>query len=96
MRNPKPPLIFVDYWKKGYLQFSEEMNDRKEIEMFHCLNIRASIHTNGVKFKNHWTIADDKTSAVWDGGFKKFLESKDELEEVLSKLSYGASPAGEN
>lgn len=87
-RRPRPPLLFVDYWKDGFSAERFEL-ERKSIEMFHALNI----HTNRLQEKDcgaidGWTISQDGSAAVWDQGFQGFLNNPRALQSVLQAIGY--------
>ena len=84
--KPRPPLIFVDYWNDGFLRGSTFESDRKSIEMVHALRILVNSHYGGDEYGLGWTLAKDRTCAIWDKGFLAFLEAPDLLDHVLGKL----------
>jgi hypothetical protein len=43
-RNPKPPILFIDCWKGGFLRTVFDLG-REEIEMFHALGFMSVIRT---------------------------------------------------
>ena len=90
-RNPKPPLIFVDWWPDG---FAREMDtvmppkpSRKLIDMIHKLHMPVYDQTYE-KYGTGWYINKNKiyASAIWDKGFLGFLEKPNELDHVLKQL----------
>ena len=85
-RNPVPPLIFVDYWRDGFLQSTSGEIDRKTIEMFHALRLHVHIDDWGARYGNGWTLDKKRTCAIWDKGFLAFLCASDELDHVLDEL----------
>ena len=85
-RTPKPRLLFVDYWRDGFLHDTAFDLDRKTIEMLHTLRILVNGHYGGDEYGGGWTLAKDRTCAVWDQGFLAFLTAPDELDHVLGEL----------
>ena len=91
-RRPAPPLLFIDFWPESFLCDSRWETDYKTIQMFHRLNMlivgdgnqhRATTRPAG------WTLAKDGSCAVWDKGFRFFLESLSSLErDVLPRLLF--------
>jgi len=85
-RNPVPPLIFVDYWRDGFLQTTAGELDRKTVEMFHALRLHVHIDAGGAPYGDGWTLDRNRTCAIWDKGFLAFLNASDELKHVLKQL----------
>ena len=85
--KPRPPIVFVDYWRSGFLRETAYKWDRKPMEMLHELRIMINArHYGGDKFGSGWTLAEDRSSAIWDKGFLAFLAALDELDCVLGEL----------
>lgn len=85
-RSPKPPLLFVDYNPGTLKDGSYFSNDRKVIELFH----RLQVHVNGSMRGNiagDWLVTQDRTAAVWDRGFRAFLEEPGQHAHVLSLIT---------
>ena len=85
-RTPRPPLVFVDYWRHGYLPTTAFDPDRKTTEMLHALRILVNDYYGGDKYGGGWIMAKDRTCAVWEQGFLAFLNAPDELDHVLAEL----------
>lgn len=85
-RNPRPPILFVDYWAQDFLDVVEFDFGRKEIEMFHALKIHVGGQYRGARFGSAWTLASDRSAAIWGKGFQSFLAAASELDEVLSSM----------
>lgn len=88
LRTPKPPLLFVDYWPNGFEDDTCFEVERKTIELFHRLQVHISERMRGTRFGMGWTLADDRTSAIWDRGFQAFLNAPGEMRDVLAQLLY--------
>ncbi len=87
-RSPMPPLVFVDWWPKSFLSDTALDVDRKQIEMLHKLRMLVGTsHYSGILYGHGWTLARDRSCAVWDKGFLKFLEAPAELEHILKELT---------
>jgi hypothetical protein len=84
-RNPRPPILFVDQWKRGFFSTIFELG-RKEIEMFHALGIHIRNWDDATDLGNGWVVVNDGSAAVWERGFQAFLNAKNELGQVLSRL----------
>ena len=84
--KPIPPLVFVDYWCNGFLYDTAFDLDRKTMEMVHALRMRVNDHYGGVEYGSGWTLAKDRTCAIWDKGFHAFLTAPEELNHVLAEL----------
>lgn len=84
-RNPKPPLLFVDYWPNGFEGDTYFENDRKTIELFHRLDVQITERQSGTR-SGDWIVSQDRTAAIWDKGFQAFLNAPDQLETVLEML----------
>ena len=87
-RKPKPPLLFVDYWPNGFEDDTYFEVEGKTIELFHRLQVHISERMRGTRFGTGWTLADDRTSAIWDRGFQAFLNAPGEMRDVLTQLHY--------
>ena len=85
-RNPMPPLVFIDYWRDSFADDTFSKLEHKTIEMFHALRMHVSASYRGVKYGTGWTLAKDRTCAIWDKGFLAFLRLPDELDHVLAEL----------
>ena len=85
-RTPRPQLLFIDYWPDGFLYHTSFGLDRKTTEMLHTLYILVNSHYGGDKYGSGWTLAKDRTCAIWDQGFLAFLTAPDELDHVLGEL----------
>lgn len=85
--RPRPPLIFVDWWEDGFLHDTAFELDRKSMEMVYALRILVNDHYGGDEYGSGWTLAKDRTCAIWDKGFLAFLTTPDELDHVLRELS---------
>lgn len=90
-RNPVPPLIFVDYWRDGFLQTTAAELDRKTIEMFHALRLHVHIDDGGTPYGDGWTLDRKRTCAIWEKGFLAFLNASGRLERVLEELERAPS-----
>jgi hypothetical protein len=87
-KTVSPPMIFVDWWPNSFLQDTNFQLDRKHIEMMHKLRMRVGGgHYPGDLYGNGWTLAKDRSCAVWDKGFLSFLKAPNELDHILSQLS---------
>ena len=92
-RAPRPPLLLVDYWPKG---FEHDMYspypEAKMIQVFHKLQVHISEDHRGFRMGN-WITSQDRTAAVWDKGLQAFLNAPDELRQILDALP-AARPGG--
>lgn len=92
-RTPKPPLLFVDCWPKG---FEHDMYspypDAKTIRLFHKLQVHISDDHKGTRMGS-WIVSQERSAAVWDKGFQAFLNAPGELQQMLDALP-GARPNG--
>jgi len=86
-RTPEPRLLFVDYWRDGFLHDTAFELDRKTSEMLHTLRILVNRHYGGGEYGGGWTLSEDRTCAIWDQGFLAFLTAPDELDHVLGMLA---------
>ena len=89
-RQRVPPLLFVDYWKGGFLRDTKWDMGSKEIEMLHKLRLQIVgdyYNRNVVAPSPGWTVAKDGSCAVWDLGFLAFLNAVEKHEDVVSKLT---------
>ncbi|NOX65841.1 MAG: hypothetical protein GXO85_08585 [Chlorobi bacterium] len=78
------PIILVDYYSSG---FSRDFDySRKSIEIFHTLGISAFDRKNVIKRGEHWYISRHSNAAIWDGGFKLFLENMPEFQSVFEEI----------
>ncbi len=85
-RNPRTPLLFVDYWPDGLVE-QRFKPEPKLVEMFHSLNIHIdSLSEKDFGIVDGWTVPTDRTCAVWDKGFQRFLANPSTLDEVLKVL----------
>ncbi len=84
--RPSVPIVFVDYWPKPFLEATACDYGSKEIRLFHDLYVYAKGPSDGISFCNGWTASPDRTSAIWDRGFQKFLTDPDSLSAVLKEL----------
>lgn len=85
-KHSPTPLLFVDYWPKGFSAERFEM-ESKSITLFHSLNV----HTHELLERDYravggWTISEDGSAAIWDQGFLKFLAASDALEDCLNAI----------
>lgn len=85
-RTPKPPLLFVDYWRNGFEDDTRFEVHSKTIQLFHKLQVHISDHHRGTRIGN-WIVSQDRTAAIWDKGFHAFLSAPDELQRALDSLS---------
>ena len=86
--KPAPPLVFVDRWCNRFLYYTAFEFDRKTIEMLHTLRMLVNCHHyGGDECGSGWTLAKDRTCAIWDKGFSAFLKAPSELNDVLTKLT---------
>ena len=85
--RPRPRLIFVDWWENGFLHDTAFELDRKSMELLHTLRMLVNDHYGGDEYGSGWTLAKDRTCAIWDKGFLAFLTAPDELDHVLRELS---------
>lgn len=90
-RSPKPPLLFVDFWKNGYENDTYFDVDRKTTELFHRLQVHITERNRGTRVGD-WIVSEDRTAAVWDKGFQAFLNAPKELDIALGELSGVPSP----
>ena len=89
-RRPRPRLVFVDFWEHGFSLHPPDHSRRKEIEMFHALEmftVDRERRQNTTKCPPAWTVAGDRSWAVWDNGFLSFLNTPDQLPNILSGLA---------
>ena len=84
--NSAPPLIFVDFWPKGFMHDTAFESDHKTSEMFHKLLMHVDINNNYDEYGSGWILDQDRTCAIWDKGFFEFLKTPCELEHVLGEL----------
>jgi hypothetical protein len=87
-RTPPPPLLFVDCWPNGFANDTYFEMESKTIELFHRLHVHISERMRGTRLGTGWTLADDRTSAIWDRGFQAFLSAPGEMRDVLTELHY--------
>lgn len=83
-RNPRPPILFVDYWNTSFLEAVEFDHDRKEIEMFHALKMRVGGNYGGTRIGAGWTLSEDRTCAIWDKGFQSFLTAPTDHDQAVA------------
>ncbi len=87
-RNPRTPILLIDYWKDDFQDYLEFKNDRKLIDMIHALRINMSDRSGNTKVGTGWTVSADRTAAVWQNGFQGFLNSPADLRLVLGLLQF--------
>jgi hypothetical protein len=85
LRNPRTTILFVDYWEHGF-DPRTIVPDAKLIRLFHSLKIEINDSQRGYSPAPGWTVSNDKTAAVWDKGFQKFLNDPAALQQVLGEL----------
>jgi hypothetical protein len=90
-RDPRPPLLFIDYWANGFEKDTYFEPGPKTIELFQALRVHISERHRGTR-RGNWIVSEDRTSAIWDKGFQAFLKAPDELQDVLAVLN-GAIPS---
>ena len=84
-RDPKPPLIFVDYWRHSFPSAHPTWAPRKEVEMIHTLRMPFVDHPC-LEHGTAWHVDRNRTYAVWDSGFLEFLRAPAELDDILRQL----------
>ena len=84
--DPKPPLIFVDRWRDGFLRYARYTRDRKFREMVHTL-LMPMLDDGCDQYGTGWNLDKKRTYAVWEKGFLAFLEAPKELQHVLEELT---------
>jgi hypothetical protein len=87
-RQPRPPILFIDYWNSGFDAQIGNLN-AKLIRLFHELNIHINEAQRGYSPVDGWTVSHDRTAAVWDRGFQEFLNAPEALVRVLDELNIG-------
>ena len=60
---------------------------------FKKLRMHVSENIGGDKFGYGWTLAKDRTCAIWDKGFLALIRAPHELENALAMLGVNANPA---
>ena len=88
-RRRSPPLVFVDLWPGSFLCDTRWDMNHKEEEMLHELRmliVGDKYRDNAAVIGPGWTVAKDRSCAVWDRGFVAFLNALDELPDVMSRL----------
>lgn len=86
-KKPAPPMVFVDRWPNSFLDDTKFKVDRKNIEMIHALRMLVGgSHYSGTRYGTGWTLAKNRSCAVWDKGFLSFLNAPGELDYILSQL----------
>ncbi|MEP9400573.1 SIR2 family protein [Sphingomonas silueang] len=86
--SPRPPLVFIDYWREGFARSSAfNENDHRLLEMWHELRMPLG-YQPGQDDHSHdgWTLDGGATCAVWDRGLRAFLEDPDRHAPVLARL----------
>ena len=68
------------------IKFDGYRMERKTIELFHRLQVHISERMPGTQIGTGWTLADDRTCAIWDKGFQAFLNTPREMRDVLTQL----------
>ena len=88
-RRLAPPLLFLDRWRDSFQCETRWEDDRKTIAMFDSLNMLIV----GDRYDDRaeggppgWTVATNGSCAVWDKGFRCFLDNRARLREVLARL----------
>jgi hypothetical protein len=80
-------MVFVDWWPNSFLGDTEFELDRKHIEMIHALRMLVGgSHYPGDRYGTGWTLAKNRSCAIWDKGFLSFLNAPGELDYILSQL----------
>ena len=88
-RQPCPPVVFVDRWQPSFLCKTRWDMGQKEIKMLHELRMLIfgdHDRDNATRIEPGWTIAKDRSCAVWDRGFLEFLDSQEGFLEIMSQL----------
>jgi len=85
-KNPKPPLVFVGWWPNSFLEDTASKVEPLTMEMLHSLRMLVNQYYGGVRYGSGWTLAKDRTCAIWDKGFLVFLGAAGELNHVLARL----------
>ena len=85
-RTPRTPILFVDLWKDGFPAEIGNVNT-KLIRLFHSLKIEINDELRGYSPADGWTVSNDRTAAVWDRGFREFLNAPIALTQVLGELN---------
>ena len=88
-RKCAPPLIFVDWWPGSFLCDTRWCLGPKEVEMLHGLKmliVGDQYYDRAEAGPAGWTVAKDGSCAVWDRGFRRFLNDQHGLEQVLGYL----------
>ena len=85
-KSPKTPLVFVDYWPNNFLAETASDQDPKTIAMLHTLRMLVSDWHGGDECGDGWTLARDRSCAIWDNGFLSFLNTQDRFESVVAEL----------
>lgn len=81
------PIIFVDKWAGGFIRATGSTLDSKIIEMWHALQILIGITMPYTTVGPHWTISQDRSSAVWDDGLVSFLAAPSDLARVMETMA---------
>ncbi|SFE09826.1 SIR2 family protein [Methylobacterium sp. 13MFTsu3.1M2] len=81
------PIIFVDWWARGYARAQAFSDDRKIVEMMHALDIRIGQHMSYVNVGPNWYVSNDRSSAIWDNGLANFLAAPADLAAVLDMMA---------
>ncbi len=56
------------------------------MEMLHVLRMLVNDYYGGENYGSGWTLAKDRSCAIWDKGFLSFLRTPDEFGHVLAQL----------
>jgi len=86
--SPRTPIILIDFWPDGFMDSAAyNETDRKLSEIWHELKMALGYepHRDFHGIPN-WTLDYKKSCAVWDNGFKSFLDNQKSFEEVISLL----------
>ena len=86
-KKASPPLIFVDHWRKGFLNQTAFERDGKTDAMFRSLHMPVGDPYAWDDWGNGWTIDKKRTSAVWDNGFLPFLNAPATLDNILAEFN---------
>jgi len=85
LRNPQPPILFVDFWQNGFEEDAYFEIDPKIIALFHRLRVHISGDNPGTRIGD-WLLSKDRSAAIWDKGFQAFLNAPDQLRTILTSL----------
>jgi len=82
-----PTIILVDRWEGGFMDATAFEVDAKTAAMWHGLKMYLGYQSgNGDADGSGWTVAKDRTCAVWDRGFGAFLASPESRRVIARKL----------